>query len=511
MILTTVLMTAAMLGPGPALWGQKKERLLLNGTYETLAHHWQLRQWKDEEVVCNLYMGETGVPLEEEIEYTCGEEVLQQWLETPICDAALYGFSTKGCSGTYIHYVGLKNHEVNQWDELPQPTTLLELVNCVQGEWCSQPPVVRVSASEPLESYTIDQILVEVGDQDVVCDSDTCEFTLPLTNSTGIRIRYLAHSTYGDFSNEETLFLRNLPSAGDNDSYRVEIMGDKWGNSDSACALIWGAFPDENTYSYLTQPDSSVELFSDRSYALLAGKLIWNGNVAASDCPDSGLTPSRAANTCGQEKAYSQVINQQNLYNESIYQAALNHQIPAPLLKGVIAQETQFWPYWNTSNEYGLGRLTEDGVSMMLTWNLDYFFPLCKETFNANACMGGFTGLSPKDQNTLKGIALAKVATNEEFDLIAATMVGACQQTGQIIRNATGASPGEVSSYEDLWSLTLADYHAGAGCVYDAVRAVWEAGLPVTWENVAANMEEGGCAGAELYVNRVTTWGAPLE
>ena len=70
------------------------------------------------------------------------------------------------------------------------------------------------------------------------------------------------------------------------------------------------------------------------------------------------------------------------------------------------------------------------------------------------------------------------------------------------MRNASRLSPGLVSTYEDLWKITLANYNAGAGCVSDAITPLVTKDKKVSWENVANQLINLGyqCAASIDYV-----------
>ncbi len=95
---------------------------------------------------------------------------------------------------------------------------------------------------------------------------------------------------------------------------------------------------------WLTRPETVEELASNRPLYLLAGRLILNGIADASSCPNNGLLPNGAANACGLEQARYQVYLWQNRFDTSIFHASRKTNVPAYLLKGVFALESQFWP-----------------------------------------------------------------------------------------------------------------------------------------------------------------------
>ena len=72
----------------------------------------------------------------------------------------------------------------------------------------------------------------------------------------------------------------------------------------------------------------------------------------------------------------------------------------------------------------------------------------------------------------------------------------------QIVQEITGQVPGRVSTYEDMWKLTLVNYNAGSGCLSDAVKFTQLDGQDLTWENVSAHLPVS-CQGAVDYVNDI--------
>ena len=161
-----------------------------------------------------------------------------------------------------------------------------------------------------------------------------------------------------------------------------------------------------------------------------------------------------------------------------------------------------------------MGQLTELGADTVLLWNTAFFNQFCPLVLNIDACNLGYAQLDEDNRATLRG-ALAVRASSDcpdcpagvdlnhaifSIDLFAQTIYANCQQTGQIITNARGKSPGSVSNYEDLWRFTLANYHAGPGCFSNAINAA--AGRPLTWGNVAPRLETE-CPGTKNYVENI--------
>jgi hypothetical protein len=115
----------------------------------------------------------------------------------------------------------------------------------------------------------------------------------------------------------------------------------------------------------VTQPAS---IATSETYYLLAGKMIWYG-YAHAQCPGglSGVDFSNfAATTCGMDGARSQMIDWQNSLDDAILQSAAAWNVPAKMLKDLIASETQFWTWTGVNDEHGLVQITDDGAAMVM-------------------------------------------------------------------------------------------------------------------------------------------------
>jgi hypothetical protein len=81
-------------------------------------------------------------------------------------------------------------------------------------------------------------------------------------------------------------------------------------------------------------------------------------------------------------------------------------------------------------------------------------------------------------------------------------MLANCEQVAQIVYNATGQIAGEVSSYDDLWKFTIADYHVGSGCLSYAMYTAWAARSTMDWEHVSSHLTQP-CETVIPYVTQV--------
>lgn len=103
-------------------------------------------------------------------------------------------------------------------------------------------------------------------------------------------------------------------------------------------------------------------------YYLLAGKLIWFG-MAQANCPGgfSGVVPDTfAATPCGMNGARSAMLLWQNGLDDAILASSRTWNVPAALLKKLIADETQFWTWTGTDGEHGLIQITDAGAAVVL-------------------------------------------------------------------------------------------------------------------------------------------------
>jgi len=105
---------------------------------------------------------------------------------------------------------------------------------------------------------------------------------------------------------------------------------------------------------------------------------------------------------------------------------------------------------------YGNGRIADQGVNMLLTWNLPYFLKTCTDTLDDDPCASGNGSLTDGQQAMLRGVALSDIGTDAEIALIAQMLKAACSQVAQIADNILTPTPGDYLTYPDLWALTLA-------------------------------------------------------
>ena len=276
---------------------------------------------------------------------------------------------------------------------------------------------------------------------------------------------------------------------------------------------------------WLVDPESTDELVTAEAYTHLGGALIQSGFADAASCPDGGLLANGKASPCGMAAAGAEVIAWQNIFDEAIYQTALDTRVPARLLKGVFAQESQFWPGSKLGFEYGLGHLTRSGVDTTLSWSPELYAEVCQGTLGKDCHRSGsyFDYLTEEyfDRDTLLGETLERINPDcpqctGGVDRIKAeasvrvfgwSLLAYCRQASQVIYNATGHIPLAVTDYPTLWSLGLYTYNSGAGCLYETLVAAWSPGEILSWEQFAGSAA-GTCRYGVGYVHRVLDYAA---
>lgn len=487
------------------VYAEGTKRVLVESR-EAMANHWQLSWWSDGTAVCDLYVAHEKQPSAQEIRENCGRDVYLSWTITPPCQAAVDGHDTSLCGGVFLRYHGIDRHMVKELVELPQAMIRVESVNCDPWGLCDERAVMNFIGEEPLKEHRIISVHVRIGSNEKECEQANCELRMPITDENGVRVEYWAVSDFGDESEHATFLLRNVPVENQNGLYRLDVLGAGWDNAAPAGAVIWEVLPalDHPEATALEQPLSAGYLMTTHRYLYLAGHLIQSGVVDGSICSGYGLLENRTANPCGEKLAAEKVLEWQNQYDQHIYAASMKYQVPARLLKGIIAQETQFWPHPVAPYELGLGRITENGADMLLTWNIPYYLGACLSVFTEDRCAAGYPNLDPAEQSLLRGVALSAVGTDREIDLLAATLLASARQADRLIKNITGQPVSAVITYEEMWKLTVANYHGGSGCVGTAMQTAWDNGNNMTWNEISEYLL-GDCRGATGYVESVFT------
>lgn len=497
-------------------------------TIPYIKYEWWLNYWADNTIICQMFTDHEGWPTGEEIFTSCGSSVYNEWLRTPACPQLEQGKPSL-CAGVYLLLIGSQPEEKTILVDLPPIQVWVTLYGCTPTSLenlCPVIPSLLLTGEEPLPNEHVTAIHAILDGQTYQCNTITCTVPLMTTPLDGLPVEFWADSSYGDSSEHFSAQVRIVESGENGQAnpvapggWYVDVLSQQWrGAQIASCAQVWQAFPPVGgPPGWLSTPEVPALLATDTPYYFLAGQLISRGLVNASGCPDNGLLANGYADACGLEAARPQVVEWQNRFDERIIAVARETGVPGQLMKNLFAQESQFWPgAFKDPKEFGLGQLTDNGAETVLLWNPDFYNQFCPLVLDETTCQKGYLYLEPADQATLRG-ALALEAKSDCPDceagidlshadfsvkLFAQTLLANCEQVAQIVYNGTNQIAGKVSKYEDLWRFTLANYHAGAGCLSYAIYTTRSSNQPIDWVNVSAHFTQP-CQGVISYVEKV--------
>ena len=516
--------------PTPNSQTEENEPRKTKITVAFTSHLWWVSRYSNNTIACALKIEHEGLPTSADIEALCEPAVFTEWKNTKPCDLAVVG-SVDKCPGFYLLEIASEPGEREIEVELPEPNVWISIANCnpqLPENRCTSQPSLLLTGEEPLPNELIVGIHGTINSVPFTCAGETCTVPLPPTSMEGALIEFWADSSFGDSTRRYTARYRLVPwgdfnpesTSSDQRQWYVDVLSSQWRDGDLAtCSDIWDVFPPLGGLpDWLSSPESSQALESDVSYYYLAGALITYGVVDASSCLDGGLQAPNIGSVCGVEAARPQLVEWQNRFDGEILQVAAETGVPARLLKNVFSRESQIWPgIYRTYHEAGLGQLTEKGADTLLLWNADFFNQFCPLVLNAQFCKQGFYQLGDNEKNMLRGALVNNVnascpgcpagidlsKANFSVRVFAEGMIANCEQVGMVLYNQTNRSPGEISTYEDLWRFTLVNYNAGAGCLARAVLRAWNANQPIDWPTVSGYLEPA-CQPAVGYVEDIT-------
>ncbi len=492
-------------------------------TVDTTLYTWWMASWKTNKTVCSIVVDHEGQPTLGDVYSNCDQSVYDTWKDQLPCNDA----RTTDCPGYYVYLIDTQQSTKQVVVKLPPPVVWLSLEDCNAvtrsgTNICENTPILVLQGEEPLPNEHILKIEGTMDGTPFTCDP-TCKLKLGPTDPNGVDLEFWAWSSYGDSSLQFSAQVRVAQdSVGNPDqpSYYVDVLSSQWrGVKIASCSATWDTFPPVGgPPAWLSTPDDPAALTSDIPYNYLSANLILQGVVDARSCPDGGLLPDGGANECGQEAARGAVDQWQNQFDTLIINTAQETGVPAQLLKNLFARESQFWPgIFKASTDAGLGQLTENGADTALLWNPSFFDQYCPLVLSSQACSKGYLHLKPANQQLLRQALVSTVnascencplgidlsQANFSVGVFAHTLLASCEQTGQVIYNVIGQSPGNVASYEDLWKFTLVDYNAGAGCLTLAVNDTWSSEHALTWDLLSQHFTDV-CAPARNYVNDIS-------
>ena len=489
-------------------------------------YDWWLVHWQNNNLACEIKVDHDGEPTGVEVYRQCGDKIYDLWRISGPCSAA----DSEGqvqCGGMYLFLAGSKQKEKEIQVELPTAKVWIELNDCIpirNTNICVDIPSLLITAEEPLPNERITRIQGTMNGLPFNCNDSSCNLSLRVTGENGIPIEFWADSSYGD----STIHYRGRIRVSENideltvtSGWQVDIVSEMNDfNTMQGCAQIWQAFPPLGAPpDWLGSPPHPYLLETDEPYTYLAGQLIFRGYVDVSDCEFFGLMANGYASQCGLEKARSAVRLWQNTFDPYIVQASRETGLPSQLLKRIFAKESQFWPETRKMMyyEYGLGHINELGADTVLMWNHDFYDRFCPLILEERVCSSGYVQLDEWNQIMLKGALLSEMELDlpdwgevvdpqqarTSISLFSETILGNCAQVGHMISYEMDRIPGELLSYEDLWLMTLVNYHGGSGCLANAIIEVTNLDQDLSWLTVSEALEED-CPYVLDYVSDIT-------
>ncbi len=500
-------------------------------TVSFTTYEWWLLTWSSSQVVCQVYIEHEGWPVAEEVQYYCGDQVLNDWLNTTPCVFDDELTEAEQCPGLYLYQVSVTPGTREIEIDLQPPEVFVDIADCnprPPENRCETLPSLHLMGEEPLPNENIINIQGYIGAEPFNCEGSDCTVPLPATGVTGVPVTFWAESSFGDSSETFSAQVRVIPwgdfvapdvQTDDNPQWYVDILSTQYlGEIESTCSQIWSAFPPVGgPPAWLSSPENPDALVSNQPYYYLAGTLINQGLVDVGECPDGGMQTERVASQCGLEKARYLINEWQNQFDSEIIQVAGDTGVPAQLMKNVFSRESQFWPGFSANyNEAGLGHLSDLGADTVLLWNPSFFSQFCPLVLDTEVCQKGFGNLDIAEQEMLRGALVQKVnaacpecplgidlrQANFSISIFARSLLANCEQVGQIIYNTARVPAGEASFYEDLWRFTLVNYNAGPGCLTNAIQQTYNNRFPLTWDNVIQFLEPV-CQTSIDYVNDI--------
>lgn len=197
---------------------------------------------------------------------------------------------------------------------------------------------------------------------------------------------------------------------------------------------------DPEPYCALPPIDPPASIATHNDYLLLRNKLRWYYGIDQMD------------------------LEWQNTYDAAILEASGVTNVPATLLKGLFAQESQFWPIW-TVDEVGLGQLTDDGADMALRMSRDLYASTCPKA--TQRCEIGYEYQPASTKQLMRDILRNNLRT------YGTPRQAAEQASGQVLTWArilaayycSAADVARWAGQTPSWSYALAAYHSGPACI----------------------------------------------
>lgn len=476
---------------------------------KTVQYVWELVSGQDGRVICQAIVDHPTRPSNDETIQLCADQIFGAPLPIVPRDTPVPGVPTVEPTPRptpvpfdlnqffrSVYWRFITTRELTRTLMIPLPEMIINLT-VPPGQ--AGPYIATIAAYEPVYGERITSIIGILNGEAFTCPSARCD--VPITSDSFIE--FWATSSFGD---ESKHVQASLQLVREEDRVTLELVSiapiDLF---QDACANIWG-LPIANLPKWASFPASPDELSTMKPYQYLSGKLLASGFVTAEECPGGGLMANFGANTCGLEKAAGTVIDWQNRFDVSIWEAGRSSGVPPRLIKTLIEQESQFWPgnARRAFYEYGLGQMSQAGADVALRWDNDLFYNICsgivldcgkiygRLPYWMQATMRGglMKAIDSECPSCPRGIDLGKA--HESVDIFARTLRSNCYQARYILNRFGG-----TATYEDYWKYTLVSYHSGYQCLAQAVIQTRNHQLPFDWPYVSRYLT---CPGSIYYV-----------
>jgi hypothetical protein len=154
----------------------------------------------------------------------------------------------------------------------------------------------------------------------------------------------------------------------------------------------------------------------------------------------------------------------QNRFDEQLRAAADVAGVPAVLLKGMLANESQFWPLWTgDAGEVGWLQLTWDGADTALRHDPELFLRYCQRAIWVG-CSGGYDLLTSSQQLAVRAELVADLS-------VSGPPIAAADQAAEDlwiyahILRAYACQAAATYPDRDVWQSAAVLYNAGTRCI----------------------------------------------
>lgn len=332
-----------------------------------------------------------------------------------------------------------------------------------------------IQAVDPSPGGEIAALGVTLNGSASACEGNPCR--VPLRGGETSLV-YWADSTLGDSTRYHTALIRldEVP----------EVIGDRtykgWDPADRI-PRIWGTITPRSLPLWL-QNSPGLNIYTDQPYYYLAGRLILSGSLGVPGCTGLGIVPYSGgyATQCGLEFAREAVTSHQNVYNTEILKASEKSGVPPWVLKGVIAQESQFWEdAHGHAGEDGLFQLSAAGADTLLRWSGSAYMEYCSRSFEDCEDIG----YDNRDQGEKEALIYAVLEDADDIALLGEVLVAKAAQVDQLLENYWGISnPTDILRYEDLWMLTIITYNAGPDFTAEVLSQIYHRRMGRDWTSI---------------------------